>query len=480
MLDAPDILQSFLTVAYLYLSIVCIVVILLENKNPVRTMAWVMVLVFLPLLGLFLYMVFGRSFHRQKRISRKLKSKIYNCASPQLSRSIKSISADSEVVDRHIGLIRMLQKSGEAELFANNNVDIFTDGKSLLDRMIADIEKATNHIHVEYYIIESDETGGRFKNALIEKVRQGVEVRLIYDDFGSWHLKRSAVKEMRQAGIKLQSFFEIRFPYFTNKLNYRNHRKILVIDGKVGYLGGFNIADRYTKGLKWGYWRDTHIRFEGDGVAGLQTLFLTDWMYTSKKLHKTPRFFPVSQLHNNTCIQVVGSGPDMDWQPIMQTFCHAIHRAVKYIYIQTPYFLPNESINNALETAALGGIDVQVMIPYRSDARFVYEASLTYIAPLLKAGVKVFQYTGGFIHSKIMVVDDEVAIVGSANMDYRSFDQNFEVCAIIYDKKKGEELRRIFTDDLKKSRRILPDKWQRRPWWRKLIQSIARLFSPIF
>lgn len=480
MLDAPDILLSFLTVAYTYLSIVCIVVILLENKNPVRTASWIMVLVFLPFLGLFLYIVFGRSFHRQKRISRKLKSKIYNCAQPQLSRSIKSINANSEVVDKHIELIHMLQKSGEAELFANNNVEIFIDGKDLFENIINDIENASNHIHVEYYIIESDDTGNRFKNALIEKAKQGVEVRLIYDDFGSWHLKRSAVREMRHAGIKLQSFFEIRFPYFTNKLNYRNHRKILVIDGKVGYLGGFNIADRYTIGLKWGYWRDTHIRFEGDGVAGLQTLFLTDWMYTSKKLHQTPRFFPVSQLHNNTCLQVVGSGPDMDWQPIMQAFCHAIHRAKNYVYIQTPYFLPNESINNALEIAALGGIDVQIMIPYRSDARLVYEASQTYIAPLLKAGVKVFHYTGGFIHSKIMVVDDEVAIVGSANMDYRSFDQNFEVCAIIYDKTKGEELRRIFTDDLKKSRRILPDKWKRRPWWRKLIQSIARLFSPIF
>ncbi len=478
-MDASDILISFLTVAYTYLSIVCIVVILLENKNPVRTAAWIMILVFLPFVGVFFYITLGRSFHRQKRISRKLKKKIYDCATPQLSRSIRSINTDSEIVDKHKGLVRLLQKAGEAELFANNLVDIITDGKELLDRMIEDIGKATNHIHVEYYIIDDDETGGRFKNALIAKAKEGVEVRLIYDDLGSWHLKRSAVKEMRQAGIKLQSFFEIRFPYFTNKLNYRNHRKILIIDGKVGFLGGFNIADRYTKGLKWGYWRDTHMRFEGDGVAGLQSLFLTDWMYISKKLHQTPRFFPVSEVHNNVCMQVVGSGPDMDWEPIMQAFCYLIHHATKYIYIQTPYFLPNESINNALEMAALGGIDIKLIIPSRSDAKFVYEASLTYVAPLLKAGVQIYQYTGGFIHAKTMVVDDEIAIIGSANMDYRSFDQNFEVCSVIYNREKSEELRKIFNQDLIKTRKINKYDWQKRPWWRKLIQSFARLFSPL-
>lgn len=471
--------MSFLTVTYTYMVVVCISVILLENRNPVRTAAWILVFIFLPFLGLFLYIIFGRSFHRQKRISRKLRNKIYNCARPQLARRTDSINADSEIVDKHSGLIRILQQSGEAELFANNTVDIITDGKELLDAMIKDIGMATNHVHVEYYIIEDDETGRVFKNALIERAKAGVEVRLIYDDFGSWHLKRSAVKEMRQAGIKLQSFFEIRFPYFTNKLNYRNHRKMLTIDGKVGYLGGFNIADRYTKGLKWGYWRDTHMRFEGDGVAGLQSLFLTDWMYTTKKLHQTPRFFPLSTLRNNTCIQVVGSGPDMDWQPIMQAFCHSIHCAEKYVYVQTPYFLPNESINNALESAALGGKDVRIMIPYRSDARLVYEASLTYIAPLLKAGVKIYQYKAGFIHSKTMVIDDELSIIGSANMDYRSFDQNFEVCAFIYDKNKGTELREIFLADIKKSRRVSAEGWQKRPWWRKLIQSVARLFSPI-
>lgn len=462
--------------------VVCIAVVLLENRNPARTAAWVLILTFLPFLGLFLYLIFGRSFHRQERISKKLRNKIYTVAKPQVASVSEASSAEgpnAAVIKKYAGLIRLLRTSGDAELFANNKVEMITDGKQLLESMIADIGTATNHIHVEYYIIENDDTGKAFQEALIKKAREGVEVRIIYDDLGSWHMKRSAVKKLKQEGVKLQSFFEIRFPYFTTKLNYRNHKKILVIDGRVGYVGGFNIADRYTKGLKWGYWRDTHMRFEGDGVAGLQSLFLTDWMYVTNKLHQTQRFFPRTDLRNDVYMQVVGSGPDMDYQTIMQGFCHAIHSAQKYIYIHNPYFLPNESIMNALQTAALSGIDVKIIIPYRSDARVVFEASLTYVSPLLDAGAEFYQYRRGFIHSKAIVIDDDLAIIGSANMDYRSFDQNFEDSAFVYDKAAAERARDIFQADLRKSRRITPETWKKRPWWRKLLESVARLLSPV-
>lgn len=475
-MDLLQVLYYVLLAAYWILVISSVSVVLLENKNPVRTTAWILVLTTVPFIGLLLYIVFGRSYHRQSRLSRKTKSKIQVCMNPAIART--ELATSSKIVKKHAHLIKLLETSSEAKLFANNNVEIYTNGKKLFADILNDIENAKNHIHAEYYIVETDKTGNKFKDALIKKAREGVEVRLIYDDIGSWRLKYFTIKEMQDAGIKLQSFFKLRFPYFTNKLNYRNHRKILVIDGKIGYLGGFNIADRYTDGLDWGIWKDTHIRFEGDGVAGLQNIYLTDWLYVTQKLHQTPRFFPVSSCESKTSIQVVGSGPDTDRQSIMQGFCYAINDAKKYIYIQTPYFLPNESILTAIESAAMRGIDVRLMIPSRSDSRISYEASLSYMREILSAGVKVLQYKKGFIHAKTIVIDDEVAIIGSANMDFRSFEQNFEVSAFIYDEEKSVELRNIFLVDEKSCRKLTLWKLSKTPKFRKVIRSIARLFSP--
>jgi cardiolipin synthase len=283
---------------------------------------------------------------------------------------------------------------------------------------------------------------------------------------------------MKKAGIRLFSFFKIRFPYFTTKLNYRNHRKIVIIDGKVGYLGGFNIADRYTKGLDWGVWRDTHIRVHGNSVINLQNIFRADWSYMTKRVFKSDAYFPVSSTPNNYFMQIVGSGPDLDWQTIMQGYLHAIMHAKKYIYIQTPYFLPNESIANAIEMASLRGVDVRLMIPFRSDERIAFEASISYMENILKSGVKVLQYQNGFIHSKTMVIDGELSVVGTANMDLRSFEQNFEVNAFIYSPEKANELTSIFLNDAKSCKKLSYWRWKKRPMWRKMLQSIARLLSP--
>jgi cardiolipin synthase len=306
-----------------------------------------------------------------------------------------------------------------------------------------------------------------------------VDVRVIYDDLGSWKLKRSTIRDMKRAGIKMQSFFKIRFPYFTSKINYRNHRKILVIDGTIGYLGGFNIADRYTKGLEWGVWRDTHLRIEGDAVSGIQHTFIYDWLYITKRLHTNKRFFPQTTVTTPTAVQIGISGPDMHWESIMQAYCLAISNAKKYIYIQTPYFLPNESIMNAIESAALSGVNVKLMIPYRSDEKISYEACMSYMGSILKAGVEVYQYTKGFIHSKTLVIDDEIAIIGSANIDLRSFEQNFEVSAFIYDEKHSKHLKDLFLSDMKVSKKLSYFKWSNRPRYRKIIQALARLLSPI-
>lgn len=471
-----QIAEWVLSGAYWYLIIASVAVVLLENKNPVRTIAWVLVLLFLPYFGLLLYMVFGRSFKRQSRLSRKMKLQMVDSIKPILDRHVNATQQPS--IEKYNGLIKLLEKTGQAPLVGSKQVDVFTEGNHLLDAMLHDIEQAKHHIHAEYYIIESDETGEAFKNALIKKAKEGLEVRLIYDDLGSWHLKRSAIVEMQQAGVKLQSFFKIRFPFFTTKLNYRNHRKIVIIDGNIGYLGGFNVADRYTQGLDWGVWRDTHIRIQGDAVVELQRVFVTDWWYMSKKLLSQKKYFPVSSEENSLYMQVVGSGPDMDWQTIMQGYLQAIMAAKKYIYIQTPYFLPNESIANAIEMAALRGVDVRLMIPFRSDERIAFEASISYMENILKSGVKVLQYQKGFIHSKTMVIDGELSVVGTANMDLRSFEQNFEVNAFIYDKQKAEELSYIFMHDAKSCKKLSYWRWRRRPLYRKVLQALARLLSP--
>lgn len=464
--------------AYLFIIITSIITIITDGKrSPVRTISWILVITLLPYVGIFFYLVFGRSHHRQKRISNKIKKRITNRAKKQ---AINQVDLSKyPIVEKNIKLATLIGKTSELGVYGNNEIEIFTEGKKLLDKMLEDISNAKDHIHAEYFIIETDETGNTFKEALIKKAKEGVDVRVIYDDLGSWKLKRTTIRDMKKAGIKLQSFFKIRFPYFTSKINYRNHRKILVIDGEIGYLGGFNIADRYTKGLDWGIWRDTHLRIEGDAVSGLQHTFIYDWLYITKKLHTNKRFFPQTNVSTQTAVQIGISGPDMEDESIMQAYCIAISNAQKYIYIQTPYFLPNESILNAIESAALSGVDVKLMIPFRSDEKTSHEASMSYMGRILKAGVEVLQYTKGFLHSKTLVIDDEIGIIGSANIDLRSFEQNFEVSAFIYDEKHSKHLKELFLKDRKTCKKLSLYKWSHRPKYRKVIQSLARLLSPI-
>ena len=464
--------------AYLFLIITSIITVLTDGKrNPVRTISWILVISLLPYVGIFFYVLFGRSYHRQRRISNRIKKRIKNRTRKQAIHQVDL--SKYPIVEKNLKLSTLIGKTSELGVYGNNEIDIFTEGEKLLARMLEDISKAKDHIHAEYFIIETDETGNTFKEALIKKAQEGVDVRVIYDDLGSWKLKRSTIRDMKRAGIKIQSFFKIRFPYFTSKINYRNHRKILVIDGTIGYLGGFNIADRYTKGLEWGVWRDTHLRIEGDAVSGIQHTFIYDWLYITKRLHTNKRFFPQTTVTTPTAVQIGISGPDMHWESIMQAYCLAISNAKKYIYIQTPYFLPNESIMNAIQSAALSGVEVKLMIPYRSDEKMSYEASMSYMGSILKAGVEVYQYTKGFIHSKTLVIDDEIAIIGSANIDLRSFEQNFEVSAFIYNEQHSKHLKELFMSDMKVSKKLSYFKWSNRPRHRKIIQALARLLSPI-
>ena len=365
-------------------------------------------------------------------------------------------------------------------LTVRNKVKILNDGRSKFDELFEAIRGAESSIHLEYYIIENDRIGTELIELLAQKAADGVEVRLIFDDVGSWGIKRRHVRNMRRMGINVCCFMPVVFPWLTSKLNNRNHRKIAVIDGKIGFTGGINVADRYIDGTKFGPWRDTHLRIEGDAVNMLQAIFMTDWYFVSgRELLNDEKYFPKSRIRSRSPMQIASSGPDSDWASIMQAFFAAINKARKSIYIASPYFLPNQAILTAMKVAALSGIDVRVMLPYRSDSKIVYWATRSYIGEMLEAGIKVYFYCNGFNHSKLLIIDDNFCSVGSANMDIRSFEDNFEVSAIMYDPKVAEELTRQFMRDIDSSVAVTPEAWENRPRLHAIYESVARLGSPL-
>lgn len=472
-----DITTFFVIAVYAFTILSTIFMMLLENRSPVKSIAWIIVLLIFPVVGLLFYILVGRSFRKKLVIShRSLKSwqeKVDAITgNPDLEKSFPST---------YLNMARMAFTSSNAQLYTNNAIKIYTDGPSLFDDIFKEIENAKQYIHVEYYVFNSDEIGTKFIDALIRKVSEGVKVRLIVDDVGSWMLSRSAVKRMRKAGIEVFCFLKVGLPFLSSKVNYRNHRKILIVDGKVGFTGGMNVADRYVRGTKWGCWRDTHMRITGDGVHGLQRVFISDWYFVSRSYLKEDNlYFPQpTEQYGRTLMQIVASGPDSQWESIMQVFYQSIAQARQSVYIETPYFLPNTEIMNAIQVAALGGVDVRIIMPRRSDASFALRSSCSFIDDMLKAGVKVYFYNPGFIHSKTIVVDGKFSSIGTANMDFRSFDQNFEVNALLYDPDVAELMQKQFFADMNDSSQIEMSVWFKRTKLRKFSESWARLFSPL-
>lgn len=462
-------------IIYIAVIVGTIVVIILDNRNPVKTIAWIVVLTFLPFVGLVFYLFFGQSGRREKIISKKSYSHLLK--KPMAEFQAQELLNIPEKYDR---LIRLFWKTDQAFLFDGNQVEVYTNGYSKLQALIKALYKAEKHIHIQYYIIKDDAVGRLVRDVLIEKAQQGVEIRVIYDDVGSWSTCNTFFEEMRDAGIEVRSFLKVRFPLFTSKVNYRNHRKIVVIDGYVGFIGGMNLAERYVKGVEWGTWRDTHLQIKGKAVHGLQTIFLLDWYFVDRTLLTNSRYFP--RIENETdgaLVQTVTSNPIGDWKEIMQGFTMAITTSRKYFYIQTPYFLPTEPIMSAMQTAALAGVDVRLMIPEKSDNRFTNWATHSYLKDILKAGVKVYSYQKGFLHSKLMVSDDLLSSVGSTNMDFRSFEHNFEVNSFIYDEIVALQMKEIFTQDQRDCVQLSLKKWEKRPLLQKCVESVMRLFAPL-
>lgn len=469
-----DIFGSVFHILYLAVILTTIFVVILDNRNPVKTMAWMLILFFLPVIGLVFYFFLGRDTRKERLISKKGYSRLSK--RPMTEYQAQEAFHD---LDKKNALVLFFRKVNNALPFDGNQVDMYTDGYAMLQALMHEISLAKHHIHLQFYIFENDPVGRLLRDLLIDKAREGVKIRLLYDDVGCWKVNRLFYDEMLCEGIEVQSFLKVRFPRFTSKVNYRNHRKIAIIDGKVGFIGGMNIAERYLKGFSWGIWRDTHLRIKGKAVYGLQTSFLTDWYFVDRMLLTSSEYFPKIEEEGDVVAQIVTSDPVGGWHDIMQGLVKALCSAKRYFYIETPYLLPTDEVIIALQTAALAGVDVRIMLPKRADAFIIHKGSLSYLDELMRAGVKVYLYRKGFLHSKVWVSDDEWASVGSTNMDFRSFEHNFEVNAFLYDREMALRLKEIFLADQKNSLSLSRKIWSKRSWKSKITESIVRLLAPL-
>ncbi len=348
-----------------------------------------------------------------------------------------------------------------------------------MEALLTEIACARHHIHIQYYILNDDETGRRLRDALIAKAREGVEVRILYDDVGSSGAKKSFFRSMRSEGIEVYAFLHVKFPLFTSKVNYRNHRKIAVIDGCVGFLGGMNIADRYVRGTRWGTWRDTHFRIEGSGAAGLQASFLSDWSATTKQQIAAAEYYPPRRVSPTTSCRSSPAVPSANGGRCCRPTATPSPAPGGGSGSKPPTTFPSDVLNSALQEAALAGIDVRLMLPARSDSKVVDLATHSYLDDMMKAGVKISFYKPGFLHSKLLIIDDMLSVIGSANMDFRSFEHNFEINAFVYDREFASRMAAIFEDDLAHCHTVTPGEWFTRPRTRRVAESLMRVFSPL-
>jgi len=476
-------LPSLVTILYFLTVVFIAILIILENRNPVKTISWILVLVLLPFAGIVIYLFFGQEYRKNKMYSRKgLKNleRLRKLTLEQLDNLPNNHFQISERLYSKKRLINLLLANSNAVLTNNNSVQVLRNGAETFSEIFQTIERAKHHIHLEYYIVEDDVIGNYLRELLIRKAQEGVEVRFIYDDVGSWELKRKWLRTMSDAGVKVDCFMRVRYPMLTSKVNYRNHRKILVVDGDTAFVGGLNFADRYQDGVPGiGPWRDTHLKIIGGGATALQIIFMADWYFVSKEILKGEKYFNPFVSGNGKLVQISASGPDSDWESIGQAYFSAIASAIEYVYISSPYLMPPADIVTALKTSALGGIDVRIIVPGLSDAVTAKWGTNSYIEELLEAGIKIYFYKAGFIHSKVIVVDGIFSSVGTANLDFRSLETNFEVNAMIYDEEIAGILTSQFLEDQEKSQEILLVEWIKRPRINKIKESFARILSPM-
>ena len=472
------------SLVFLVTAIPVAIMIILEKRSPFKTIAWILVLILVPVIGLVFYLFFGQEYRKQKLFSRrgiKSLSRLRKLSIKQLREFEHADLHLSENVNEKKNLIRLLLNNSDSLLTTGNQLKLLNNGNETFDAIFKAIKSAKHHIHLEYYIFEDDIIGNQVKKLLIEKSREGVEIRIIVDDVGSWSLKKKFFKELRESGIEIYPFMEVRFPRLTSRVNFRNHRKILIVDGITGFTGGINIADRYVVGKpKIGQWRDTHLQITGDAVAAMQVVFAADWYFViNENLRREKYFLPLTE-GEGTPVQISASGPDSDWESMEQAYLAAILNAQKYVYLTTPYLMPPQTLVTALKTAALSGVDVRIIIPEKSDAITPKWCSFSYVEQFLEAGIKIYFYQKGFIHSKTLMIDDVFSTIGTTNLDFRSLETNFEINAFIYERKFTRLMLKYFINDLRNSREIKLNEWTKRPWYFKLRESLAHIVSPMY
>ena len=461
--------------------IIAVIHVVMDNRQPAKTMSWALLIYFVPIVGIVAYIFFGVDTRKQRLVSQRSLDALTR-------RTMFKFVEQRELLlpEAYRPLINFLIHQNYSLPFQHNQVTFLTSGYQFFPSLLRDIAAARQHIHIDIYIFEDDALGHLVSDALIDRAKAGVEVRIIYDDVGCWDVRNRFFERMRLAGIEVEPFIPVRFPSFTSKANYRNHRKLIVIDGCIGYMGGMNIAQRYVKGRCKMPWRDTMARIEGQGVYSLQRAFLIDWYFVDRSLLSDRKYYPEYQNkaseseQSHDLLQTVTSGPDSTFPEIMHAYLRLILSARHYIYIETPYFLPTETILQALKTAAAAGVDVRILVPFQGDTWLTQWASRSYLREMVEAGVQVSLYKLGFLHSKFMVCDDSVATCGSTNVDFRSFENNFEANTFFYGENTAQQLRDIFLIDEKQAVQLSNMKRRMHPrFYVKLWESATRVFSPL-
>ena len=469
---------------YLLILLAVCLRIIYETRSATKTMAYLLLAVFLPVAGIVFYLLFGVNFWKTKAYSSKSKEdeKLLEHLKKEMKIYDSETVLPAELPDESRELAMMLQKELRSPLTRRNKLKLLINGEEKFPEVLEAIRNAKHHIHIQYYIFAQDNIGEQIEELLIKKATEGVRVRFIYDDFGSPNIKKRIEERMRKAGIEIYPFQKVMFYLLANRLNYRNHRKTLIIDGQTAFTGGINVCDKYiNNGQQKLFWRDTHLRIDGPGVFYLQYLFLTDWKFCCNKDVALDEFqFQAPATHKeDSFLQVAASGPESKQPSVLFSLLQAIFLAKKEILITTPYFIPGDSILEALKIAALSGLSVKLLVPGVCDSKLVNAASKSYYEDLLCAGVEVYVYQKGFVHAKTLVADGHLSIIGTANMDYRSFELNFEANVLIYDRPFAQELRSVFYKDLEEAEKIDKDEWCKRPAHVQLPERLARLFSHV-
>lgn len=454
-------------------------VVFKERRNPVNTIAWVLTLSFIPVLGFVLYLLIGRGLLNKKifRLEKEELEKLNESTKVQL----KELQNLDSLNYNYKTLMYLNLMTNNSICTQDNEVRIFNDGNSKFEELFKDIKNAKEYIHMIYFIINNDEIGNKLIDLLTKKAKEGVDVKIVYDALGSFFTSEKLFKRLKKAGGKVYKFSPLKSTT-SFRANYRNHRKLVIIDSNIGYLGGINVGDEYLgKEEKLSSWRDTHLKIRGNAVILMELRFLLDYRHASKEeLKDANKYLKITEKkYGNTNMQIVSSGPDEINDNIKLAYIRMINLAKNYLYIQTPYFIPDESFMEALKICIYSGVDLKIMIPKKPDKEYVYLGSLSYLKDLILIGAKVYLYDG-FIHSKTILMDDEVLTIGSANMDIRSFKINFEANAFIYDENLSKSYKESFCKDLKKSTVLDISYYENMNYFNRIKQSVFRLISPLF